>query len=65
LSPGRMVNYKDRIASWMFKIRSRDGVWLKVSLACYTLRKVIAPKMVPEGWRHYFFNRKIRRPAVG
>ena len=57
--------YKDRLASWLFKIRSRDGLWVKGSMAIYTLRKVIAPRMVPERWRHYFFNRKIRRPAVG
>lgn len=59
-----LKHYKDRLASWVFKIRSRDGVRLKASLTAYTLRKVIAPRMVPVKWRHHFFNRKIRRKTV-
>lgn len=60
----RLVNYQDSVASWIFKIRSRDGAETKISLAGHTMRKVIAPRMVPERWRHHFFNRKIRRTTA-
>jgi len=56
-----LEDYKDRIASWLFKIQSRDGFATKTHLTRYIIRKVIAPRMVPERWRHHFFNRKIRR----
>lgn len=60
-----LAGYRERLASWVFKIRSRDGVAMKLRLCLHTLRKVLAPRMVPERWRHHFFNRKIRRsPAA-
>ncbi|MHC1731094.1 MAG: nucleotidyltransferase family protein [Bacteroidales bacterium] len=64
LPPARLEQYKDRMASWIFKIRSREGVRIKASLTFYTLRKVIAPRMVPIKWRHHFFSRRIRRKTV-
>ena len=54
--------YRERLSSWLFKIRSRDGLVVKLHLFCYTLRKILAPGLVPERWRHLFFSRKIRRP---
>jgi len=56
-----LVAYKYRLKSWAFKIKSRDGVAVKASLTGYTLRKIIAPGLVPEKLRHHFFNRNIRR----
>lgn len=56
-----LVTYRYRLASWLFKIRSRDGLATKAHLLKYTVMKVIAPRMVPEKWRHLFFSRKIRR----
>ena len=61
----KLKDYKERLASWIFKIRSRDGLYTKGSLAFYTLRKVLAPRVVPERWRHHFFNRRIRRSTGG
>ena len=60
-----LTEYKERLSSWIFKIRSRDGFATKVHLFRYTLRKVIAPRLVPERWRHLFFNRTIRRRQDG
>lgn len=60
-----LKNYKESLASWVFKIRSRDGLAMKADLCRYTLRKVVAPRMVPGRWRHHFFNRSIRKnPAT-
>lgn len=60
-----LAGYMERLASWVFKIRSRDGMAMKLRLCRHTLRKVIAPRLVPERWRHYFFNSRIRRsPAA-
>jgi hypothetical protein len=56
--------YKERVASWLFRIRSRDSIGTKKILAVHTIRKVMAPRLVPEQWRHYFFNQKIRRVTV-
>lgn len=60
-----LAEYNDMIASWFFKIQSRDGYFTKAHLTRYTLRKIIAPRMVPERWRHLFFNRTIRRGQDG
>ena len=65
LPPSRLEEYRYCLASWMFKLYSRDGLVIRTSLAKYILRKVIAPRMVPEQWRQYFFNRKIRRQKIG
>lgn len=51
--------FRDELRGWLFKIRSRDGLAIKLQLAYYTLRKIIMPRMVPVKWRHYFFNKKI------
>jgi len=60
-----LAGYRESLASWVFKIRSRDGLAMKLRLCRYTLRKVIAPRLVPERWRHHFFNSRIRRnPAA-
>ena len=58
-----LAEYKERLSSWIFKIRSRDGIRTKSHLLKYTLRKIVAPRFVPERWRHIFFNRKIRRSS--
>jgi len=60
----RLDKYNDTIGSWFYKIRSRDGMETKISLIVHTLRKIIAPRIVPERWRHHFFNRKIRRTTA-
>jgi len=60
-----LSDYKERLSSWLFRIQSRDGLTLKAHLIIYTLRKVIAPRMVPLKWRHLFFNNKIRRGQDG
>jgi len=57
----RLALYKDRVASWMFKIRSRDGFRVRIHLCRHTVLKVVAPRIVPKQWRNFFFNRKIRR----
>jgi len=59
-----LAEYKERLSSWIFKIRSRDGIGTKYHLLKYTLRKIVAPRFVPGRWRHLFFNRKIRRAPV-
>lgn len=64
LPHSHLAKYKDRLASWRFKVASRDGIGIKISLSAYTLRKVIVPRIVPERWRHHFFNRKIRRSTI-
>jgi hypothetical protein len=51
--------FSDELRGWFFKIRSRDGLVIKVQLAYYTLRKIIIPKLVPVKWRHHFFNKRI------
>lgn len=56
-----LKDYKEKLASWFFRIRSRDGLEMKSHLCRYMLRKIVAPRMIPERWRHHFFNRKIRR----
>jgi len=56
-----LSTYKDRVASWLFKIRSRDGLKTKVQLLYYTLRKIIAPRLVPGKLHYLFFSRKIRK----
>ena len=56
--------YKDGLPSWLFKVRSRDGLKTKTHLTFYTLRKIVAPRMVPRQWRHLFFSRKIRKNSV-
>ena len=56
-----MAAYKDKLCSWTFKIRSRDGMGTKARLFMYTLRKILAPRLVPEGLRHHFYNQRIRR----
>lgn len=58
---GRLRMYSGELDFWFFKIRSRDGLGTKAHLCRYTLRKIIAPRLVPEKWHHLFFNRKIRR----
>jgi hypothetical protein len=45
---------------WPFRISTRDGIGTKLKLTGYAVRKVAMPMMVPESFRHYFFNRKIR-----
>ena len=55
----RLATYKDGLRGWFFKIRSRDGFKMKAHFFYYTLRKIVAPRLVPEKWRHIFFNRKI------
>ena len=60
-----LTEYKERLSSWIFKICSRDGFATKFHLFWYTLRKVIAPRLMPERWRHLFFNRKIRHGKNG
>lgn len=62
---GELAGYKERLSSWIFRIQSRDGRATKAHLTIYTLRKVIAPRMVPVKWRHLFFNPKIRRGKDG
>jgi Uncharacterised nucleotidyltransferase len=57
----RLKSYNETLASWIFKIRSRDGSAIKAHLIRHTLRKVVAPRMVPPGWRHHFFDRSIRK----
>jgi len=59
-----LIDYKERLVSWLFKIQSRDGCAVKANLTYYTLRKIIAPRLAPDKWRHHFFNRKIRRSKV-
>lgn len=59
-----LTTYNDRLASWLFKIRSRDGLGTRAYLLKYTLMKVIAPRMVPKRWRHLFFSRKIRKSSA-
>jgi hypothetical protein len=57
--------YNEKLASWFFKIRSRDGLGTKAQLWRYTLRKIVAPQLVPVQLRHLFFNRKIlKNPAA-
>ena len=53
--------YKNNLSSWVFKIHSRDGMGIKYHLLKHMLRKIVAPILVPERWRHHFFNSKIRR----
>lgn len=60
----KLAKYKDGLQSWFFKVRSRDGLKIKAYLFYYTLRKIIAPRLVPEQWRHLFFSRKIRRSSA-
>jgi hypothetical protein len=62
----KLDSYKASLRSWVFKIHSRDGLNTKLHLFYYTLRKVLAPRLVPEKWRYLFFNRKItsKQPAV-
>ncbi|HPJ60888.1 MAG TPA: nucleotidyltransferase family protein [Bacteroidales bacterium] len=54
--------FSDELRGWFFKIRSRDGLLIKMQLGYYTLRKILMPTMVPFRWRHYFFNKKILAP---
>ena len=56
-----LQDYKGKLASWFFRIRSRDSLEVKAHLCRHMLRKIIAPRMVPGKWRHLFFNRKNRR----
>ena len=56
-----LKDYKESLASWIFKIRSRDGLATKAHLCRHMLRKIVAPRMVPERWRYHFFNRRIRK----
>ncbi len=56
--------YKDRVASWLFEIRSRDGLKTKVQLLYYTLRKIITPRLVPGKLHYLFFSRKIRKNSA-
>jgi|WetSurMetagenome_2_1015567.scaffolds.fasta_scaffold01570_7 hypothetical protein len=53
------------LREWLFHIRSRDGVELKLQLAWYTFRKVLLPGVVPKEWHFLFYNKKIRKRAVG
>jgi len=60
-----LAEYRERLASWIFKVRSRDGFTTKAHLVRYTLRKIMAPLLVPLRWRQHFFNQKIRRAQDG
>lgn len=60
-SAEKLLRYKETLSSWIFKIRSREGLGTKMNLLKYTLRKIIAPGLIPVRWRHLFFDRKIRR----
>lgn len=51
--------FRDELRGWLFKIRSRDGLRIKIQLGYYTLRKIVMPRMVPIKWRHHFFNKRI------
>jgi hypothetical protein len=52
------------IRGWLFHIRSRDGLWIKLQLIWHTFRKELMPWLVPVGLHHFFFNRKIRKKDV-
>ena len=59
LPVNKWYTYSDELLGWIFKIRSRDGLKIKLQLGYYTLRKIVIPGMVPLRWRHYFFNKSI------
>jgi len=50
------------IHEWLFHIRSRDGVALKLHLAWYAFRKVLLPAIIPHSLHRFFYNKKIRKP---
>lgn len=53
-------SFRFETGGWLYRIRSRDGVLLKIMLLWHYLRRVLAPYLVPVRWHHHFYNRKIR-----
>lgn len=49
------------IRSWRYRIKSREGLLLKVHLLRYFTFKVLMPWLVPQKYHHYFYNRHKRK----
>lgn len=60
LPVSKWYTFIDELKGWLFKIRSRDGLRTKLHLTYYTIRKILLPRLIPQGMRPWFFNKSIR-----
>jgi len=56
--------FRFEAGGWLFRIRSREGVMLKLHLSRHFVRKVLLPGLVPERYHHLFYNKKIRKEGL-
>jgi len=63
--PARWRKTRVIINDWIFRLRSRDSLRVKISLVSHFIRKVLAPRLIPKSLHFMFTKKKISDDVQG